>query len=45
MSHAHRIYFSAAAVLFASLACAITPIFSTPDTGEISTVCRADRDC
>jgi hypothetical protein len=37
MSHAHRIYSSAAAVLFASLACANMPVFSTPDMGTIST--------
>ena len=37
MSHTHRIYFSVAALLFASLACASMPVFSTPDTGAIST--------
>lgn len=37
MSHAYRTFFSAAALLFASLACTGMPIFSTPDTGVIST--------
>ena len=37
MSHAHRTCFSAAALLFASLACTGMPIFSTPDTAAIST--------
>ena len=37
MSHVHGIYFPVAALLIASLACATMPIFSTPDTGAIST--------
>jgi hypothetical protein len=37
MFKTHRIYFSAAALLFASLACSGAPVFFTPDTGAIST--------
>jgi hypothetical protein len=36
MLHTRRIYFFVAALLFVSLACAV-PVFSTPDTGAIST--------
>lgn len=37
MSHAYRACLLAAALLFASLACANTPVFPTSDTGDIST--------
>lgn len=37
MSHAHRVYFSVAALLIASLACTNLSVFSTPDTGAVST--------
>jgi hypothetical protein len=37
MSRTYQVYFSAVALLFASLACASMPVFSTPDTGLIST--------
>jgi hypothetical protein len=37
MLHTHRTCLSIAALLFASLACASTPVFSGPDTGAIST--------
>lgn len=37
MPHTHQIYLSAAALLFANLACANLPVFSTPGTGAIST--------
>jgi len=37
MSHTYRACFSVAALFFAGLACANMPVFSTPDTGAIST--------
>jgi hypothetical protein len=37
MSRTHQIYFPAAILLFASLACVSVPVFSAPDAGAIST--------